>query len=89
MIDDESRKAKRFERGLRLAIRSRISALKLTTYADVVERALIIERDLGEIQEIRGKKGKDRFISKSKRGNKLKSSNKRIKMSNFGNENPL
>ncbi|RRT50523.1 hypothetical protein B296_00024511 [Ensete ventricosum] len=57
MTDDESRKAKRFERGLRLAIRSRKSTLKLQTYADVVERALKIKRDFGEIQEIRGKNG--------------------------------
>ncbi|RRT32201.1 hypothetical protein B296_00044808 [Ensete ventricosum] len=52
MTDDKIRKAKRFERGLRPTIRSRISALKLPIYADVVERALIIERDLEEIQEI-------------------------------------
>uniref|UniRef100_A0A804JW91 Uncharacterized protein n=1 Tax=Musa acuminata subsp. malaccensis TaxID=214687 RepID=A0A804JW91_MUSAM len=43
MTDDESRKARRFERGLRPAIRSRMSALKLQTYADTVERALKIE----------------------------------------------
>ncbi|RZS25383.1 hypothetical protein BHM03_00058572 [Ensete ventricosum] len=49
MTDDEIMKAKRFERGLRPAIRSRRSVLKLLSYDDVVERALIIERDLEEI----------------------------------------
>ena len=46
---DEYRKARRFERGLRPAIRSRISALKLQVYTDVVERAFILEKDLEEI----------------------------------------
>ncbi|CAD5168201.1 unnamed protein product, partial [Musa acuminata subsp. malaccensis] len=87
ITDDEIRKAKKFERGLRPAIRSRISALKLQVYADVVERALIIERDLEEIQEIRDKKDK-KFISKSKRGNESETSYKRVKMSRFEKEKP-
>ncbi|RWV82441.1 hypothetical protein GW17_00056059 [Ensete ventricosum] len=57
-------KAKRFERGLRPTIRSRISALKLSSYSDIVEKALIIERDLEEVQEIVSKNYKDKFISK-------------------------
>ncbi|RRT40979.1 hypothetical protein B296_00040464 [Ensete ventricosum] len=85
MTDDEIRKSKRFERGLRLAIRSRISVLKLPSYADVVENALIIERDLEEIQEIRGK-NKDQFITKSKQENEYEDSNKRVKISRFRKE---
>ena len=85
ITDDEIRKAQKFERGLRPAIRSRILALKLQAYADVVERALIIERDLEEIQEIRDKKDK-KFISKSKRGNESETSYKRIKISKFEKE---
>ncbi|RRT43555.1 hypothetical protein B296_00024551 [Ensete ventricosum] len=38
MTDDEIRKAKRFERGLRPTIRSQISILKLSLYTDVVEK---------------------------------------------------
>ncbi|RRT83612.1 hypothetical protein B296_00014265 [Ensete ventricosum] len=49
MTDDETKKSKRFERGLRPTIRSRISTLKLSSYADMVEMALIIERDFEEI----------------------------------------
>ncbi|RRT73248.1 hypothetical protein B296_00004228 [Ensete ventricosum] len=83
MIDDESRKTKRFERGLRPTIRSRILALKLQAYANVVERTLIIERDFEEIQEISGKCNKDKLTNKSKRENEYESSNKRVKTSRF------
>ncbi|RWW87724.1 hypothetical protein BHE74_00003432 [Ensete ventricosum] len=85
MIDDEIRKLKRFERHLRLAKRSQILALKLSLYADVVERALIIERDLEEIQKIRGK-NKDQFTAKSKLENEYEDSNKRVKISGFRKE---
>ncbi|RRT46396.1 hypothetical protein B296_00008396 [Ensete ventricosum] len=66
ITDDKIRKTKRFERGLRPAIRNWRSVLKLPSYADMVERALIIERDLEEIHEIWDKNYKDKFISKSK-----------------------
>ncbi|RWV94838.1 hypothetical protein GW17_00042586 [Ensete ventricosum] len=88
MNDNKTRKIKKFERGLRPVIRSQILALKLPSYADVVERALIIERDLEEIQEIRGKNYKDKFISKSKRGNEYENSNKRVKISRLGKGKP-
>ncbi|RZS25858.1 hypothetical protein BHM03_00059141 [Ensete ventricosum] len=81
-------KAKRFERGLRPGIRSQISALKLFSYADVVESALIIERDLEEIQEIVGKNYKDKFTNKSKRVNEYENSNKRVKMSGLEKGKP-
>ena len=83
MIDDEYRKARRFERGLRPAIRSRISALKLQVYTDVVERAFILEKDLEEIQEIRDKNSKDKFVGKSKRGNEAERSNEKVKVPRF------
>ncbi|RWW10097.1 hypothetical protein GW17_00026376 [Ensete ventricosum] len=85
MTDDEIRKSKRFERGLRPAIRSQILTLKLSSYANVVKRALIIERDSKEIQEIRGKK-KDKFTVKSKRENEYEDSNKRVKISGLRKE---
>ncbi|XP_018685045.2 uncharacterized protein LOC103995568 isoform X2 [Musa acuminata AAA Group] len=88
ITDDESRKAKRFERGLKPAIRSWISVLKLQTYADVVERAMIIEKNIEEIQEIRGKNDKDKFTNKNKRGNESKNGNKRIKTTRFEKEKP-
>ncbi|RRT33528.1 hypothetical protein B296_00039413 [Ensete ventricosum] len=88
MTDNKIRKAKRFERGIRPVIRSRLSILKLPSYADVVERALIIERDLKKIQKIMGKNYKDKLTSKSKRGNKYENSNKRVKMSGLGKGKP-
>ncbi|RRT55901.1 hypothetical protein B296_00029428 [Ensete ventricosum] len=88
MTDDEIRKIKRFERGLRPKIRSQILAVKLPSYADVVERALIIERDLEEIQEIMGKNYKDKFTSISKRVNVYENSNKRNKMSGLEKGKP-
>ena len=48
-VINESRKAKRFGRGLKQAIRSWISALKLQAYADVLERVLKIEKDIKEM----------------------------------------
>ena len=66
-----------------------MSALKLQTYANTVERALKIEIDMEEIQEIMGKNKKDRFTSKSKRENEYEASNKRIKTSRFEKGKPL
>ena len=88
MIDDEYRKARRFERGLRPAIRSRISVLKLQVYTDVVERAFILEKDLEEIQEIRDKNSKDKFVGKSKRGNEAERSNEKVKVPRFEEGTP-
>ncbi|CAL9097852.1 unnamed protein product, partial [Musa textilis] len=89
MTDDEFRKARRFERGLRPAIRSRMSALKFQTYADTVEIALKIERDIEEIQEIIGKNKRDKFTGKSRRENEYEASNKRFKTSGFEKRKPL
>ncbi|RRT47525.1 hypothetical protein B296_00021282 [Ensete ventricosum] len=69
-------------------IRSRISALKLPSYSDMVEKALIIERDLDEVQEIVSKNYKDKFISKSKRVNEYENSTKRVKMSELEKRKP-
>ena len=88
MIDDEYRKARRLERGLRPAIRSRISVLKLQVYTDVVERAFILEKDLAEIQEIRDKNSKDKFVGKSKRGNEAERSNEKVKVPRFEKGTP-
>ncbi|CAL9130901.1 unnamed protein product, partial [Musa textilis] len=88
ITDDESRKIKKFERGLKPTIRSQISVLKLRAYVDVVERAMIIEKNIEEIQEIKGKNDKDKFTNKNKRGNESKNGNKRIKTTRFRKEKP-
>ncbi|RZS00345.1 hypothetical protein BHM03_00030040, partial [Ensete ventricosum] len=79
--DNESIKIKRFGRILKLGIRSQISILKLQTYIDVLDKIMIIERDIEEIQKIRCK---DKFINKNKRENESESDNKRVKISRFG-----
>ncbi|XP_058068425.1 uncharacterized protein LOC131217505 [Magnolia sinica] len=43
MIQDEARKAKKFERDLTGSIHNKLTPLKLRLYANVVERALMIE----------------------------------------------
>jgi Retroviral aspartyl protease/RNase H-like domain found in reverse transcriptase/Reverse transcriptase (RNA-dependent DNA polymerase)/Integrase zinc binding domain/Retrotransposon gag protein/Zinc knuckle len=45
LVNDESRKARLFERGLRDEIRSDVIALKLPLKSQVLDRALIIERN--------------------------------------------
>lgn len=52
LIPDDATKAKRFEQGLRPAIKDKISILKLTRYADVVDRALIAERSTPEDKKV-------------------------------------
>ncbi|XP_056165622.1 uncharacterized protein LOC130137713 [Syzygium oleosum] len=42
-VDDEELKAEHFQRGLRLNIRSKLAHLELTTYKDVLERAIKVE----------------------------------------------
>ena len=45
MVDIEVRKARHFERGLREEIQGLVSIFKLETYVEVVDRALIVERN--------------------------------------------
>ncbi|XP_020245210.1 uncharacterized protein LOC109823340 [Asparagus officinalis] len=56
LIAEESDKAKKFQRGLRGNIRGKLVALRIRNYAELVETAFKIEKDLLEYQEIRNKK---------------------------------
>ncbi|XP_020243329.1 uncharacterized protein LOC109821560 [Asparagus officinalis] len=56
LIAEESDKAKKFQRGLRGNIRGKLVALRIRNYAELVETAFEIEKDLLEYQEIRNKK---------------------------------
>ena len=49
MVDTEARKARHFERGLREEIQGPVSLFKLETYAEVVDRALIAERNCNHL----------------------------------------
>ncbi|XP_063944985.1 uncharacterized protein LOC135151199 [Daucus carota subsp. sativus] len=44
-VDTDLKKAKRFQQGLRSDIRISVAALRLKTYADVVQTAMVIERE--------------------------------------------
>ncbi|KAK1560346.1 hypothetical protein Q3G72_025572 [Acer saccharum] len=51
LIPDDESKGRRFLDGLHPDIRSKVEVLKLTRYADVVDRALIAERSLEECKK--------------------------------------
>uniref|UniRef100_A0A5B6ZSV1 CCHC-type domain-containing protein n=1 Tax=Davidia involucrata TaxID=16924 RepID=A0A5B6ZSV1_DAVIN len=52
LVENEDLKAKRFERGLKTTIRRPVEALKLCTYNDIVERAIIVEEALRNSRRI-------------------------------------
>ncbi|XP_028123759.1 uncharacterized protein LOC114320884 [Camellia sinensis] len=59
MVDTDYKKARKFERGLRNAILDKVNMLKLPTYVDVLERAVIAKGNLAaqsRISEWRGKR---------------------------------
>ncbi|XP_028075948.1 uncharacterized protein LOC114278141 [Camellia sinensis] len=58
MVDTDYKKARKFERGLRSAILDKVNMLKLPTYVDVLERAIIAEGNLATQSRISEWKGK-------------------------------
>ncbi|XP_028100871.1 uncharacterized protein LOC114300186 [Camellia sinensis] len=59
MVDTDYKKARKFEGGLRTAILDQINVLKLPTYVDVLERAVIAEGNVAaqcRVSEWRGKR---------------------------------
>ncbi|XP_028057791.1 uncharacterized protein LOC114261691 [Camellia sinensis] len=58
MVDTEYKKARKFEGGLRNAILDRVNMLKLPTYVDVLERAVIAEGNIAAQNRIFEWKGK-------------------------------
>ena len=49
-ISTEANRAKRFEQGLRSAIRENLLALKIRDYGDMVDRATLVERGIEDSQ---------------------------------------
>ena len=49
-ISTEANRAKRFEQGLRPAIREKLAALKIRDYGYMVDRAALVERDIEDSQ---------------------------------------
>ncbi|XP_028107291.1 uncharacterized protein LOC114306274 [Camellia sinensis] len=58
MVDTDYKKARKFEGGLRGAILDRVNMLKLPTYVEVLERAIIAEGDINAQNRISEWKGK-------------------------------
>ncbi|XP_075665512.1 uncharacterized protein LOC142635199 [Castanea sativa] len=53
IVADDVRKAKKFQRGLRPNIRTRMAALRLKLYFEVVETAKVVEKKCEDYQRIR------------------------------------
>ncbi|KAG5566166.1 hypothetical protein RHGRI_001938 [Rhododendron griersonianum] len=48
IVADENKKARKFEDGLKYKIRKVVRPIRLPTYADVVDRALLVEQEIEE-----------------------------------------
>ena len=57
MISEEGEKTRRFQQGLRPAIRNRLVPLAIRDYSELVKRALLVEQDIEETNQIREQKG--------------------------------
>ncbi|XP_028068902.1 uncharacterized protein LOC114271486 [Camellia sinensis] len=68
MVDTDYKKVRKFEVGLRSAILDKVNILKLPTYVDVLERAVIAEGNLAaqsRIFEWRGKRQNNQWVKGS------------------------
>lgn len=68
-VSDTKRKTRMFERGLKLTIRYRLSALHLQTYKEVYERTMFVKRDIEETQQFRDRRDRERDRGKKKQVN--------------------
>nr|XP_017228833.1 PREDICTED: uncharacterized protein LOC108204056 [Daucus carota subsp. sativus] len=75
-VDSEEKRAKRFQQGLKPWLRSRVAAFELTTYAEVVQKAMVIEGESEQNQKEKGNK-KRRFES-GEEGTSYKGQNQKV-----------
>ncbi|XP_028100489.1 uncharacterized protein LOC114299855 [Camellia sinensis] len=59
IVANEEDKVRRFEWGLDINIRGRLIAVQLSTYAQMVDRALIMERELADSERIRNQRSRN------------------------------
>ena len=57
MISEKGEKAKRFQQGLRSAIRNKLVPLAIKDYSELVKKALLVEQDIEETNQIREQRG--------------------------------
>ena len=62
-VDTDEKRAKRFQQGLKPWLRSRVAAFELATYAEVVQKAMVIEGESDQNQKEKDNK-KRKFVSK-------------------------
>ncbi|KAI3928031.1 hypothetical protein MKW98_023632 [Papaver atlanticum] len=60
LVENEELEPFKFQEGLKPSIKGRLSVLKITSYTEIVERAMITERDLEEAARIRERHAGDR-----------------------------
>ena len=56
LTNNEAMKTKRFIKGLRPFIRSKLVPLNLNSYSETVERAILVEEEMKDIERILGSK---------------------------------
>lgn len=84
LIDEEGSKCRRFFEGLRPSIKAQLSILKLTTYSDIVDRAMIAERYLRESQTGRDTWNKNNKQYESRIGGSNQQGDELVRHSNNG-----
>ena len=52
MINEEGEKVRRFQQGLRPAIKNRLVLVTIKDYSELVKRALLVEQDIEETNQI-------------------------------------
>ena len=81
-VDTDEKRVKRFQQGLKPWLRSRVAAFELTTYAEVVQKGMVIEGESD--QNLKEKKVKKRMFGGNGEGSAQGSQNTRnIKKSGF------
>ena len=68
-MSNDVRKAKKFQRGLRPKIRTRMAALRLKSYSEVVETAKVVEKECEDYHRIRSQNNKRPKTEGFHRGN--------------------
>ncbi|XP_074323605.1 uncharacterized protein LOC141660516 [Apium graveolens] len=74
-VDSEEKRAKRFQQGLKPWLMSRVAAFELTTYAEVVQKAMVIEGESEQNQK--EKYNKKRRFKMGEEGSSYKGQNQR------------
>ncbi|XP_074346856.1 uncharacterized protein LOC141685663 [Apium graveolens] len=74
-VDSEEKRAKRFQQGLKPWLRSRVAAFNLTTYAEVVQKVMVIEGE--SEQNLKEKGNKKRRFETGEEGSSYKGQNQR------------